>query len=142
MSIVTMSVTLELLTCNNCAMQFAVPNLFIVERRRDHATFYCPSGHHLYYPEESDIARVEREKREAVNRLQAALNEKEHLLLVREKECDAAMRAKRCIESRISKGVCPCCNRTFGDLAKHIDSKHKGYGLPPAKDRKLLEAPQ
>ena len=32
-------------------------------------------------------------------------------------------RAKR----RISKGVCPCCNRTFQNLANHISEKHPDY---------------
>lgn len=24
-------------------------------------------------------------------------------------------------------GVCPCCNRTFSDLQRHMASKHKGF---------------
>jgi hypothetical protein len=25
-------------------------------------------------------------------------------------------------------GVCPCCNRTFQQLARHMKAKHPGYG--------------
>lgn len=30
-------------------------------------------------------------------------------------------------KNRIGKGVCPCCNRTFVELARHIATKHPDY---------------
>lgn len=31
------------------------------------------------------------------------------------------------VKNRISKGVCPCCNRTFADLQRHMTTKHPKY---------------
>ena len=31
------------------------------------------------------------------------------------------------MKNRIKVGVCPCCNRTFQDLAKHMASQHKDF---------------
>lgn len=31
------------------------------------------------------------------------------------------------IKNRIGHGVCPCCTRSFGDLKRHMASKHPDY---------------
>ncbi len=36
--------------------------------------------------------------------------------------------AKTKLKNRIKHGVCPCCKRTFQNIAKHIATKHPGYG--------------
>lgn len=30
-------------------------------------------------------------------------------------------------KKRVSNGVCPCCNRTFKQLARHMENKHPEY---------------
>ncbi len=138
MSEVVMEVRLSLLSCAICGMQFAVPLWWEMERRRDHGGWYCPNGHNRCFPAESDLERLQREKREAEQRTQARINEEVHARLVAERERDKAIKDKRRIERRISKGVCPCCNRTFEDLSRHMSAKHKGYALLPGQDPKLL----
>lgn len=32
------------------------------------------------------------------------------------------------VKRRVSKGVCPCCNRTFENLARNMESQHPAYG--------------
>lgn len=31
------------------------------------------------------------------------------------------------IKKRVSKGVCPCCNRSFENLKNHMESQHPEY---------------
>ena len=31
------------------------------------------------------------------------------------------------IKKRVANGVCPCCNRTFKDLAAHMSTQHPDY---------------
>jgi Asp-tRNA(Asn)/Glu-tRNA(Gln) amidotransferase A subunit family amidase len=31
------------------------------------------------------------------------------------------------IRDRVGAGVCPCCNRTFKQLARHMQAKHPDY---------------
>jgi hypothetical protein len=31
------------------------------------------------------------------------------------------------LKNRAAAGVCPCCNRTFAQLARHMATKHKGF---------------
>ncbi len=37
------------------------------------------------------------------------------------------------IKNRVGHGVCPCCNRTFGDLYRHMSTKHPGYAAEAAE---------
>ena len=41
---------LELKNCITCGITYAMPTKFIKEKREDHATFYCPNGHKMYFP--------------------------------------------------------------------------------------------
>lgn len=31
------------------------------------------------------------------------------------------------LKNRVGHGVCPCCNRSFGNLARHIESEHPTF---------------
>lgn len=31
------------------------------------------------------------------------------------------------IKNRVKNGVCPCCNRTFENLARHMQAKHSDF---------------
>ncbi|MFB3077027.1 MAG: hypothetical protein ACE1Y4_03380 [Lysobacterales bacterium] len=31
------------------------------------------------------------------------------------------------IKNRVARGVCPCCNRSFTNLHRHMESKHPNY---------------
>lgn len=122
--------------CNSgCGIMFAVPENWQLQKRRDHSSFYCPNGHSQHYLTESD---AEKANRLAELKAQAIVNEERHLRLVAEAERDKAVRAKNKIERRIAKGVCPCCNRQFSDLHKHMKMKHKSYGLPPGSNPKQI----
>ncbi len=81
--------------------------------------------------------QLKRDKEQAALGFQAELNEKQHLLLVAQKHAESERRKRRRIEARVSKGVCPCCNRTFENVQKHMETKHRGYGLPPATPKQI-----
>ncbi len=124
------------LTCCNCGISFGVPDHWENERRADKRTFCCPNGHPQAFIE-STIDRLRRETNAAALKLQAEINETRHVLLVTQKDRDSERRKRRKIEARISKGVCPCCNRTFDNLQQHMSTKHKEYGLPPGNQRRI-----
>jgi len=133
---------MSLLDCATCGVPFAVTERFENERRADHHSFYCPFGHENYFAGPSDLEKLKREKAEAENKLQAELNQERHLRLVAEKAHEKAAREKRRLERRVSAGVCPCCNRTFEDLAKHMGMKHKEFALRPGNQKRIEGAMQ
>ncbi len=79
---------------------------------------------------------------ESERRLQAQLNNANHLRLVAEKALKSEITKRRKIEKRVANGVCSCCNRQFSDLHAHMKTKHKDYALPPAEQKQIPAAVQ
>ena len=125
--IITDSVVAE--TCCTCGIRFPMFASF-----RDHVkrygggkdsrgTFYCPVGHAQHYSAESDYTKAKRLAEEL-----SATKQREETLRHRadqaERKRKAEVTKRRKLESRIAAGVCPCCNRTFQNLMRHIRTKH------------------
>ena len=137
MSNIILQQTFALETCCNCGVAFAVPADFQVKRRSDRRSFYCPNGHSQSYTHSVD-QKARKDAEERAELLSRELSREQGLRRIAEQEATRQLRAKRRLEKRIASGVCPCCNRTFQDLARHMDTKHKGFALPPASEQKLI----
>lgn len=110
-----------------------MPDFFKKTRHEDHRTFYCPNGHSQHYVGESDADRFERLYNAESQKL---LPLRERLEAEKRAHEKTVKKLKR-TEKRAAAGVCPCCNRTFKQLAQHMESNHKDFmqlqGLKPAK---------
>lgn len=115
-------VTLETVTCCNCGIVFAMPQFFRKQKIDLGGNFYCPSGHSQHFTKPT------------VTRLQEEIDAKAREL--RQAKCDLlnVQNAKAAVEkakaesdrqlARAKNGVCPCCNRTFTNLHRHMKTKH------------------
>lgn len=122
-------------TCCSCGMAFAMTREFHAARKaKPGSSFYCPAGHGQHYTGKSkedqlaehlsrerqraarleDEARIEREAREHADRRAAA-----------------ARGQVTKLKKRAAAGVCPCCNRHFSDMARHMAQKHPGFVAEP-----------
>lgn len=107
------SITLPTLTCCNCGVVFAMPDRLMANLRASGDWFFYPSGHRQHFTQtEADRLRG---LLEAANRRNTELVD----------EVARVRHEKKRIERRVSAGVCPCCNRTFVNLTRHMASKHK-----------------
>ncbi len=101
-----------------CGAPFAVPIVTYNRWRRDGTWWHCPhcgSRRHFTGPNEEQkrLAKLEQDlTRERQRREQA-----------QERATEESRRYSR-IRKRIQNGVCPDCNRTFNNLAKHMATKH------------------
>jgi hypothetical protein len=137
-------VSLNTVNCANCTIRFGVTPEFEKEHRESGTTFYCPVGHPLHWSKtpKPDVARLEREKEE-LRRLLAMSRETAQRERKRREEVQRALIGQRGattrvrnklkrIETRVAAGVCPKCNRTFSQLARHMKSQHpdgcEGHG--------------
>jgi septal ring factor EnvC (AmiA/AmiB activator) len=91
--------------------------------------FWCPNGHKLSYTE-TDADRLRDELARA----------KTDLLRAREAR-DSAERSAAAYKGEVTKAkkraaaaLCPCCNRSFVQLRRHLASQHPDYD-PAGKDR-------
>lgn len=125
----TESTVLVANTCAACGVLFAMPKLLNDELRMNGRVFYCPGGHSLSYGQ-GDNAKL----REELDRAKRQLDwSRTHARAVADQK-DAAERSIRALRGsntklrkRIAAGVCPCCQRTFQDLARHMAGQHPDY---------------
>ncbi len=115
--------TLTVLDCASCGVVFAITDDLEQRRRADGKQFYCPNGHTNVF-KESDVARLQRQletaKRDGRFYEQRWQDEK------RSKAAIKGQLTKT--KKRVSNGVCPCCNRHFVDLERHMNGQHPEYG--------------
>ena len=110
-------------TCPMCGIAYAVPRPWNETKRDDHADFYCPNGCRLHYPGESDLEREKRLRNQAERGEAWQRSRRESA----EKSAAAYKGHITRIKRRVGNGVCPCCNRTFKNLADHMETKHPEY---------------
>lgn len=132
MNIQTLLVTIEVVTCGHtgCGVVFGFESNFVSARKKDHAIWYCPNGHERYWPAKSNeeilqekLALAEREKRweeDSKKRAWAA-----HSAAM--KRLASAKGSVTKIKNRVSNGVCPCCKRSFSNLAAHMRHLHPSW---------------
>jgi len=105
--------------CGACGITFAVPESWRAEKKRTGDMWFCPNGHCRVYSE-SDAEKyhrlLEQEKQRHLKTL-SRLNEAE----AAEQKITKELRR---VKKRVHAGVCPCCNRTFQQLARHMKNKH------------------
>ena len=112
--------------CCACKATFAISysNYLTFRQSAEAVNFYCPHGHQQHYTRgESAEQRLIRERNQAQQQLARAEDERSHAEA-------RALKAERAIKShkkRSAAGVCPCCNRTFTAMGKHMRTKHPDY---------------
>jgi len=117
-------------TCAACGMVFAMPSNWQQCRLSDHTSFYCPAGHAQHYTSKSDaeVARDEAERYKQLWRESEAYAKHEY---DQRRAAERALRATKAAhtrtKNRIKNGVCPCCNRHFENLDRHMHTKHPDY---------------
>lgn len=108
-------------TCFKCGVLFAMTVDYRNHRLRSRDEFHCPNGHSQHYIGKTDTERLkEAEAREVALRdqLRAAVHEAEQVRI-------ALLRDRQ----RFANGVCPCCNRSFENVARHMRSQHPDYDV-------------
>lgn len=114
----------EIEHCCNCGMAFAMTTDFQKRRLKDRKSFYCPSGHGQHYTGRSEAQKLRAELRRANNRA----DEMQQQAAKEGQRAASISRSYKRVRDRVKNGVCPCCNRTFDNLARHMKTKHEDYG--------------
>ena len=125
-SIITSVETFQVEHCCNCGMAFAMTQDFQDRRRSDREGFFCPAGHRQYYVGKSDkqkIAELEQRVKGAYEYSDTLQKDIDHKV----NQIRAHKGARTKLKKRIAAGVCPCCNRTFVNLGKHMKGQHPSY---------------
>lgn len=112
-----------------CGMRHAIPTELDNFQDRQHddgysqTSIYCPLGHTHIRAGKGEAEKL-RERLERESLSLAATRD----LLAHEERSHAATRGHLTrTKKRVAHGVCPCCNRTFKQLAAHMKNKHPEY---------------
>lgn len=119
------SMELELETCW-CGMPFMLSKDLRYQARNRGHTIYCPLGHTITW-KETEETRLRRE-RDRLKQDQARLEDEkrwaEQQAQMARERADKAEKATKRLKKRASAGTCPCCNRTFANMAQHMKHQH------------------
>lgn len=116
------------------AMALEANNLY----RQNNSTFYCVHGHQRHYPagptaedklrEQLDSERRARQRADQQIAFEAQLRRQETERAERERNRANGYKGHATrMTKRAKAGVCPCCNRTFKQLAAHMANKHPQF---------------
>lgn len=117
--------------CITCGVAHAMPAVLIEQDRKEGGYRYCPNGHQQgWSKDDSEEAKVRRE-RDRLKQDQARLEEENQRAWAtateqRERAVKAEAAAKR-LKKRASAGTCPCCSRTFSNMAEHMKKQHPKF---------------
>lgn len=122
MSSFTSTLDFEVVTAGCCNVPFAMNAEHYQQRQRDRKSWWCPNcGACRVFTGEAPEQRKLREAEQRANREAAKAARAEN-------RAKAVNRQYKRIRDRVKNGVCPCCNRTFGNLANHMRTQHKDFG--------------
>lgn len=120
--IYTKTITMVTEVCCSCGILFGIPSDFQSDIKRTKQLFYCPNGHAQSYKKstyEIEIEKLKKDKEELAGSLANASVDKIQL--------EKQLRKSKKELDRVTKGVCPCCNRSFQNLHNHIKNQHPEY---------------
>lgn len=112
----------ETIECCECGVIWAVLDDYKRNMHKTKQLFYCPNGHSQSYTEST----AEKLRKELAAKEQALAWEKERTASL-DKQLRTAHKVTVTLKRRISVGVCPCCQRTVSQLARHMQTKHPEY---------------
>ncbi len=126
---ITLRVTLTERQCPTCWIWYAVDDAVLSGHDVRGTSWYCPNGHGVHFTKsklQQAQERADKAERAAAREAQRAANLADDLRL--ETITHAATKGQLTkLKNRVGNGVCPCCNRTFVNLQRHMGTQHPGY---------------
>ncbi len=125
--------------CYTCKCEMLIPDALYesAQRSKGVIAFYCAYGHsQVFVAGESDEQKLRRERDRLTQRLAEKDDEIKFQRDLREgaeRRLSAARGQVTKIKNRVGKGVCPCCNRSFANLHRHMTTEHPTFAAEAAE---------
>lgn len=122
--------------CPVCFIEYGIPQAMHDAKWTEGGHWYCPNGHQLVFTE-TKLDKITAERNRLAKETEAAKTAAERERQWRVEAYEEARAAQRRLaaqkgvttrmKNRVANGVCPCCNRTFNNLQRHMATKHAGF---------------
>lgn len=109
--------------CGTCAVWHTIPEVIYKSCVAEGGFWHCPNGHSRGFAKGADQIERENIRRERDSLKQNAARLADEIAAERKRADDAEKKVVQ-IRRRAAAGVCPCCNRTFLNVQKHMKTKH------------------
>lgn len=117
--------------CCVCGVVHAIPRVMWNNARNKGGYWYCPNGHHIGWDKKDSQSENDKLRGE-VAELQGRVERERMRTEAAKRETAAAKGQVTKIKNRVGNGVCPCCQRSFTNLRRHMDSKHPDFAKEAA----------
>ena len=122
--------TLAFDTCPKCRVLHGFPRfLYDAAKANAEIKIHCPNGHPWHYKSREELCEDERVRRER-DLLRQQIAQKDDEIAAARKSASAARGQVTRLRNRAAAGMCPCCNRHFDNVQRHIESKHRNEPSP------------
>ena len=118
--------------CIKCKCDVWLPEaLYEAAKASSSISFYCAYGHSMVFREgETEADRLRRERDRLTQRIAEKDDEirrQRDMREAAERQLSATRGVVTRIKNRVSKGMCPCCRRSFSNLARHMAGEHPTF---------------
>ncbi len=119
--------------CKTCGVWHCIPKVMYDGLQETGGYYHCPNGHQWGWRrgrKETDALKLERDRlAQDIAYQQDRTKEAREQRDAARRSASAYKGAATRMKNRAKAGVCPCCNRTFQNLAKHMASQHPDQHL-------------
>jgi len=115
------------MNCGKCGVDYSMPEeLYLAARKSEKISFFCPYGHERVF-----VAGPSREDKLRQRAERAEQNGEYYRQRANSAERSASAYKGQVtrLKNRAKAGACPCCNRTFQNLQRHMTTQHPDFGL-------------
>lgn len=134
MATITKTVTIKSVDCGVCGITFGLDSSFMAARQKDGKSFYCPNGHFVGWKASNEAETKERRLREEIDAARSLAQREARRRAKAEAQAKTAAYRARAAKGQLTKarkraaaGVCPCCQRTFQNVARHMAGQHPNF---------------
>lgn len=122
--------------CPACGIVYGLTARFVAGRRQNKETFYCPNGHSLSFKKSKEdqlaeeLSRVKQQlaqRDDVINSLSNSIDRERQDHAVTKKQAAAYKGKVGTLARRAAAGICPCCSRSFVNMARHMADKHPNF---------------
>jgi len=122
--IVNVTDEVQVIEMSGCGHTIYMSKIHNENVRKTHESFFCTyCGRTNYYPHKTKEEKLRAQLNATRDQLETIRHQRDRAEYKRRAEKGAKTR----IKNRIANGVCPCCNRSFKNLAAHMKNKHPDY---------------
>lgn len=109
-----------------CGIGHAIPSSLARQAEENGTTVYCPLGH-AWSCTETEVDKL----RKQVAAKTAQLDQEKARTRTLEASRNALKGEITKAKKRVGKGVCPCCNRHFANVERHMSTQHPDFADAP-----------